>query len=133
MIPPLPEDVAAAISTYPASAQERLIELRLCIHSEAARQDVGPLIETLKWGEPAWLTKKPKTGSTIRIAWKEKVGGDLQFLVNCKTNMIEQWRAEFPNLIYAGNRAIHLPLADPLPMATLRLCIAQALTYHTKV
>ena len=31
---------------------------------------VGPLTETLKWGEPAYLTEVTKAGTTVRIAWK---------------------------------------------------------------
>ncbi len=132
MIPAIPNDVQQAVLGYPEDAQGKLKEIRGYIFEEAERLNVAPLTETLKWGEPAYLTEATKSGSTIRMAWKKNAPEDLQFLVNCKTDMIQDWRSQFPNLRYQGNRAIHFRLDQPLPETQLRLCIARALTYHQR-
>lgn len=31
----------------------------------------GPIEETLKWGDPAYVTSATKSGSTIRVVWKK--------------------------------------------------------------
>ena len=127
---PLPENIASVLESYPDPARAMVLHIRAMIQHEASALNVGPLRETLKWGEPAWLTEVSKAGSTIRLAWKKNLPHSLHFLVNCKTDMITTWREQFPQLDYAGNRAIHLPLDAPLPEDALRLCIARALTYH---
>ena len=44
------------------------MKLRQLIFDVAAKtKDVGQLEETLKWGEPAYLTSESKSGSLIRI------------------------------------------------------------------
>ena len=53
---------------YPAKLREKLMRLRQLIFETAAQlQDVGPLEETLKWGQPSYLTKQSKSGTTIRV------------------------------------------------------------------
>lgn len=37
----------------------------------AATDGVGEIEETPKWGEPAYVTKN-KSGSTVRMDWKQK-------------------------------------------------------------
>ena len=65
----MPADVAAAFSGFPASVRARLLEVRdLIFETAVAIEGVGPLTETLKWGEPAYLTLATGSGSTIRLA-----------------------------------------------------------------
>ena len=53
---------------YPAPLRTGLMRLRELIFDVAAETDgVGELQETLKWGQPAYLTTETKSGSTIRI------------------------------------------------------------------
>lgn len=55
---------------YPESVANQLINLRKLILSTALEIDgLDKLEETLKWGEPSYLTKH---GSTVRMDWKEK-------------------------------------------------------------
>jgi hypothetical protein len=62
--------VAAAFSIFPAGVRARLLEVRELIFETAADiKGVGPLTETLKWGEPAYLTQATGSGSTIRLGW----------------------------------------------------------------
>jgi len=61
-------DVAAVFRAYPAPLRARLLALRRLIFDTAAETDgVGPLDETLKWGQPSYLTAASRSGTTIRI------------------------------------------------------------------
>ncbi len=64
---PMPAGVAAAFSVFPDRVRARLLEVRdLIFETAASAGGVGPLTETLKWGEPAYLTEATGSGSTIR-------------------------------------------------------------------
>lgn len=118
------------IATWPAPAQKAAQSLRDMVQQTAQDAEVGPLTETLKWGEPSFLTEASKAGTTIRLAWKSKKPDVLQVLVHCQTSLIDDWRGRFPDLAFDGNRALLLPLDAPLPQDELRLCLHAALTYH---
>ncbi len=65
-------NVAAVFKAYPSKARTKLMFLRkLIIETAAATDGAGEIEETLKWGEPSYLTSKTKSGSSIRIDWKE--------------------------------------------------------------
>lgn len=123
--------VAKAFDAYPPAIQRRLLVLRkLIFATAAATEGIGELEETLRWGEPAYLTKN-KSGSLVRIDWKKNKPDQYAMYFHCQTNLIETFRAEFPNtFIFEGNRAIIFRLDDKVPTKELSLCIAAALTYH---
>ena len=124
-------DVEDVIASYPEKAQARIRELRRLILSPAAAiPDVGPVTETLKWGEPAYLTEQSKSGSTIRIAWKEKSPEQYAMFLNCQTTLVDTYRTLFPELNFEGNRAVLFDINSELPEASARRCIELALTYH---
>ncbi len=61
-------EVAAIFNSYPQKIRDKLMILRLLILETASTiEGVGELEETLKWGEPSYLTPKTKSGSTIRL------------------------------------------------------------------
>ncbi|MEQ9638556.1 MAG: DUF1801 domain-containing protein [Alphaproteobacteria bacterium] len=125
--------VAKVINAQSVAVRCRLLELRDLILETAAETDgVGEMIETLKWGEPAYLPKKPRTGTTVRIAPRCGSADEINLLFHCQTTLIDGFRQRYPKLRYDGNRAIVLPVSGKLPAPTLRHCIAQALTYHLK-
>lgn len=128
----LPDTVASVLEAYPAAAQKRFHAIRSLIHQEADRLEAGPLTETLKWGEPSFLTEASKAGTTIRLAWKSKSANALSIFVHCQTSLIDGWRDRFPELRFEGNRALVLPLNDDLPEDALLACISDALTYHRR-
>ena len=128
--PAMPADVAAAFDRYPPSARARLLEVRMTILDLAERLEVGPLTETLKWGEPAYLTEATKAGSTVRLAWSAKVPDVAQVLFICTTRLVDDFRERHSGeLAFVGNRAIHLPLEDGYSRDALESCLAMALTY----
>lgn len=57
--------VAAVFAAYPAGMRKRLLALRALVLDVAAKTEgVGPLTETLKWGQPSYLTDETKSGTT---------------------------------------------------------------------
>jgi hypothetical protein len=131
--PPLvPGEVAAAFAAFPPDVRRRLEEIREQIFATAAETPgVGPLTETLKWGEPAYLTQASGSGTTIRLGWIPAEERSCAVLFNCRTTLVETFREQFPELFgYQKNRAILLDPAEPLPVDELSTCLAMALTYH---
>ena len=124
--------VEAVFSASPAPVKKHLLGLRKMIFEVAASTSgVGELEETLKWGEPAYLTTASKSGSTIRIAARPGSPTQYALYVNCQTTLVDTWRTLFPTgFSYEGNRAIVFDAADELPQDDLRFCIGMALTYH---
>ena len=126
--------VEEVISTYPEPARRAFLTLRTLIFDIADRNpDIGALSETLKWGEPSYVPKKPRTGTAVRLAWTPKVADTISLFVNCQTSLIADWRALYEDqLCFVGNREVRLPLEGCLPDQTLRHCVEMALTYHLR-
>ena len=126
--------VADVFGGYPAPARRKLLALRELIFKTAAdTEGAGPLEETLKWGEPAYLTTQTKSGSTVRIAWKPARPQHYAVYFNCQTRLVDTFRTIFPrDFQFEGNRAIVFAVADRLPTQEAAWCIAAALTYHRK-
>ena len=133
---PGPADAAVArvFNSYPSSVRRRLLELRqLILHTAAATQGVGVIEETLKWGEPAYLTTQSKSGSTVRIAWKKSAPTQYAMYFNCQTTLVDAFKTMFPTAFkFAGNRALVFDEHADVPAEALRICIEMALTYHAK-
>lgn len=129
--PPVTDGVAQVIASYPREVRDCFLQVRGMVFETAGRLDVGPLLETLKWGEPAYLTAISKTGTTLRLAWKPAYPGQLGLYVNCQTPLIEAFRTEFPtHFCFTGNRGVLIACSEPLPEQPLIDMIAATLTYH---
>jgi len=125
--------VTAVFAGYPDPVKSRLLALRKLIFDTAkATSGVGALRETLKWGQPSYLTTESKSGSTIRIDQVKAEAGGYAIYFHCQTDLVETFRELYPELRYGGNRAILLDVGDKLPEKALRHCIALALTYHAR-
>ena len=89
------------------------------------------LEETLKWGEPSYLTPESKSGSTIRIDRKKSNENQYAIYFKCTANLVPAFREKFPNEFkFEGNRSIIFDIDDEIPIDELKRCIAIALTYH---
>jgi hypothetical protein len=130
----MPADVAAAFAAFPAGVRARLLEVRdLIFETAAAIEGVGPLTETLKWGEPAYLTQATGSGSTIRLGWFRSSERECAVLFNCRTTLVGDFRSQFPEVFaYEKNRAILLDARESLPKTPLSVCLGIALTYHRR-
>jgi hypothetical protein len=112
--------------------QRRLLFLRQLILETAEEIGVGAIEETLKWGQPAYLTSETRSGSTIRIAPTGPGSkDDFAMYFICHTNLVEAIQGLFGGVFtYDGNRALLFRAGDELPENQLRECVTMALTYH---
>ena len=125
--------VRKLFESYPAPVRTNLIKLRKLIFDTAKSLDgVGEIAETLKWGQPSYLTSESKSGSTIRIdRIKDDDGYAMYF--NCQTDLVATFRELYPTqMSYGGNRSILFGATDKIPEKALRHCIGLALTYHSR-
>ena len=124
--------VDAVFSAYPKPLKAKLLALRRLIFDTAkTTKGVGALHETLKWGQPSYLTTETKSGSTIRIDRVKSATNRYAVYFHCQTDLVETFRELYPReLRYGGNRSILLNAEDELPEPTLRHCVALALTSH---
>lgn len=124
-------NVRAIFEQYPEHIQQKLSILRQLILDTASEIDaVDHVEETLKWGEPSYLTSK---GSTIRLGWKEAQPASYAMYFNCNTRLIETFKEVVEDAFrYEGNRAIVFLEDDDIPIQELKRCITLALTYHTR-
>lgn len=126
--------VLAHFNAYPAAVRRKMFALReLVFETAATAKGVGELQETLKWGEPAYVTAESKSGSTVRMDWKAKHPDQYAMYFHCQTGLVESFRSMFPNdFTFEGNRALVFKLSDPVPTDALAFCIAASLTYHSR-
>lgn len=123
--------VAAVLDSYPADLRDRLMRLRALIRKTAAETaGVGPLEETLKWGEASYLTTQSGSGTTVRIG-RDKRSGQPALYVNCQTDLLSRYRTLYPDVFfYDGDRGV--VLGDNPDETALKHMIALALTYHAR-
>jgi hypothetical protein len=124
--------VKAIFDGYPKSLRAKLLALRRLILETARTTDgVGPLEETLKWGQPSYLTAATKSGSTVRIDRIKFTPDRYAVYFHCQTRLVETFREIYPTeMRYGDNRCIVFSVDDALPEAALSHCVALALTYH---
>lgn len=106
---------------------------RLILDTAAQTAGVGRVEETLKWGQPSYLTPETGSGSTIRI---DAVKGDpsrFAIYFHCQTDLVVTFRRLYPEtFVFEGNRALHFRADDELPENEVRHCVSLALTYHAR-
>lgn len=130
----LPPSVAAVFAGYPPDIRDRMLRIRALILQTASETDgVGAIEETLKWGEPSYLTSETGSGTTLRLSWRPKAPDEISLCVHCQTTLVSEFRVQFPGtFVYDGTRRIVLGKSDDIPETPLSVCIAAALTYHSR-
>ncbi|MGC3936656.1 DUF1801 domain-containing protein [Roseobacter sp. EG26] len=129
----LPKNMEDVIRQWPDPAQSRFADIRETVHQVAQRAQIGTLVETLKWGQPSWLPKRPRIGTTLRCDWQAHEPDRLALFVHCQTSLIETLRTLYPkSFTFEGTRALKLALDEPLPMDAIDHCAFLTLTYHRK-
>ena len=125
-------EVAAIFQAYPDGLREKLLFLRrLIFETAAATEGVGRLEETLKWGQPSYVTAQTGSGSTIRIDRIKSARARYAMYFHCQTRLVATFREFYPKqLTFEGNRSILFDQSDAIPERELRHCVALALTYH---
>ncbi|KAB7529326.1 DUF1801 domain-containing protein [Flagellimonas olearia] len=122
-------EVKMVFDRYPDWAREKLLVLReLIVETAKETEDISSLEETLKWGEPSYLTKN---GSTIRMDWKSKTPNQYALYFKCTSRLVETFKATFQNVFeFEGKRALVFQKDDEIAVEELKHCIRAALTYH---
>lgn len=122
--------VAAAFAAMPDDLRPAALSLRrLILDTAADTPQAGRIEESLRWGQPAYLTPETKSGSTLRIGLPKS--GGVAIYTHCQTSLMSDFRHAYgEDFAYEGNRAIHLDPDEPLPEMPLRALIRAALTYH---
>lgn len=125
----MPPEVAEKFQSYPESMRDKLMVLRTLIMEVAEdASDVDALEETLKWGEPSYVSS---IGSTVRIDWKTDTPDNYYMFFNCNTTLVETFRRLYEGVLeFEGNRAIVFHRDDKLPIAEVQHCVSLALRYH---
>ncbi len=121
--------VVEKFNSYPEEVKVKMENLRNIILECADELDsVKEVVETLKWGEPSYLSKN---GSTLRIDWKERAPEQVSMYFNCNSRLVPTFKAVFGDLFkYEKDRAIHFDLGEEIPKPELKRCIKMALQYH---
>lgn len=122
--------VESVFAAYPPEMRTGLLELRRIVFAAAETAGVGPLIESLKWGQPAYRPARPRVGTTVRI---DALGDPDRYGVffHCRTDLVSTFRVLYPQeFSFQGNRALVLPAGGDLPAEALKHCLSLALTYH---
>ena len=105
---------------------------RALIEQAAAEAEgVGPIAESVKWGEPSFAPAKPRIGSSVRL--QERSNGDVALMFICHTGLVDQFRDLYGDrLAFEGNRAIVLRAGQSFDDEAVKHCITLALTYHLR-
>lgn len=128
----LSPNVENIFRSYPESARAKMMKLRELIFSVARSQsNIGDIEEVIKWGEPSYATSASKSGSTVRIDWKDTSPDYYYLYVNCKTQLINVFKDLYGDAFdYVGTRSLRFHINEDIPLQALRHCIELALTYN---
>ncbi|WP_447037083.1 DUF1801 domain-containing protein [Vibrio alginolyticus] len=122
--------VKARFDEYPKHVRIRIEELRNIVLTIASELKLGEVEESLKWGEPSYSVK---TGSPVRMDWKQKTPSRYYLFFNYQTKLVDTFHELYSDsLEFQGNRAIILSLSAPLPEASIKSCLELALTYQKR-
>ena len=126
------DKVAQVYAGFPTVERQMALALRDLIFDVAeATPEVGQLEETLKWGQPSYLTPETKSGSTLRIGLAK--GGGAAIFAHCGTDIINTYAASFADMDQIeGNSAVIFKRADDIVPARLRFLVHHGLTYHAR-
>lgn len=121
--------VNEVFANYPDFVRDKMQYLReLVIETAEETEGVTKLEETLKWGEPSFVTKN---GSTLRMDWKEKTPDQYAMYFQCTSRLVNTFRLVFDHKFrYEGKRAIVFQLNQKIPELELKECIKASLIYH---
>ena len=126
-------EVEKTFNAYPKKIRDKLLFLRGLIFQIAEESDeIGEIEETLKWGNPSYLTHAPKTGTTIRLSEVRACEDKYAISVHCQTSLVSEFRDIYPELEFDGNRSLIFNLNTELPHETIMHFISSALTYHRR-
>ena len=112
-------------------AAERLRFIRSLVLAAGEAADAGGIEETLKWGQPSYLPRKKRVGTTVRLGLLSSNPNHCALFVHCQTTLLDQYRDRFPDeFTYLDNRAVLIPIEGKFPEIALQHMASMAFTYH---
>ena len=122
-------EVKKRFEGYPGAVRKKMVHLRNLVVQTAKEIDgLQELEETLKWGEPGYITKN---GSTIRMDWKESRPDEYAIYFHCQTKLVDVFKELYGEKFkFEGNRSIVFDFDEKIPERELKHCISMALNYH---
>ena len=127
------DNIQNSYNRFESQTRNDLLEVRdMVLRVAKSNEDIGELEETLKWGEPSYLTPQTKSGSTLRLG-QTKTDQKPALFVNCQTTLVDEIRELYPDTFgYEGTRGVVLKDAPEDVAQELEHTIALVLTYHTR-
>ncbi|QFT59564.1 hypothetical protein FIU94_12085 [Sulfitobacter sp. THAF37] len=126
-----PAPFLSAVQSWPLPARDALWACRAVFHATAEQTGIGPLEESLKWGQPAWRPRAPRTGSTLRMGWTPDDPDRISLFVDCKTDLAARMAEIYPDIGANDNRRqIRLDLTRPLPDQAIAHLSQMTFCYH---
>ncbi len=124
--------VRAAFDAFAPPKRTRLLAMRdLILQTAAEIREVGPIEETLRWGEPSYLTTESKSGTMLRVGGKAP--DQVAVFVHCQTDLIARLQARFGDRITTeGSRAVVFSVEEGPDEEVVRELAALALTYKLR-
>ncbi|WP_069301190.1 DUF1801 domain-containing protein [Neptunicoccus sediminis] len=125
MTPLPPPEVQAAFDTFAPEEREKLHVVRRLIFQCAVAIEAGPVTETLRWGQPAYLVKR---GSSLRLGIGKT--GQAAIFAHCQSSIISDFATVFgADFKLDGNRAVYLEKLGPEVLEKLQFLILHGLQY----
>ncbi len=122
------EEIKRVFESYPDGIRQPLRVIRETIFEVANEENIGVIIETLKWGQPSYMAKH---GSTLRLGWNSKKLDEYAMYFHCQSSLVDTFREIYRGVFqFDDNRAVILKTADPTPIIEIKGCISMALRYH---
>ena len=127
-------NVGAVFDAHAPGVRKRSLALReLVFRTAAETEGCGTVIECLKWGQPAYLTERSKSGTAIPIDAVKDDSEACGIFAHCQTRLIPMLRDIYEGeLDFEGNRAIRFAADRPPPEAIVKHCLTLALTYRVQ-
>ncbi|NVK36059.1 MAG: DUF1801 domain-containing protein [Rhodobacteraceae bacterium] len=125
-------DVQRVFDAYSDDVRPGLLALRSLIFDIAGKiPTTGGVSESLKWGQPSYLSVTPKLGTPVRLGLSKS--GRIGLFVHCQTTLVDEFKSLFPDAFeYDGTRGVHLRSTQEIQAEKLSLLISSALTYHKR-
>jgi len=125
------KDIDNIFNNFSKNICKKMLFIRELIFQIAEEHDIiGEIEETLKWGNPSYLTNRPRSGTTIRLSDIPVLENKYAISVHCQTSLVYEFKEVFPSLEYDGNRSIILDVNKTFPTEAIKHFIYLALTYH---
>ncbi|MGL5009050.1 MAG: DUF1801 domain-containing protein [Paracoccaceae bacterium] len=126
------DQVRAVFVGCSGPVRDGLLRLRGLIFAAAAdHPEVGAVVESLRWGQPAYLTPETGAACSLRIGALREDGFGL--FVHCQTDLIANFLAgPGAGHRHDGTRGVLFRDVTDIRDGPISMLIAGALTYHLR-